>query len=159
MMLPIGGGRAAGVVEANGNQTETEPAAPPLASLAVDQAIATATVDEVTVQAVGTDAVEAAGWSRSTFTGNFGIVRQWLIAGADRDLIVSTIERLTARNPNKASGLGYFDRAVREAIAEGRTMQAKVERNEAWNAAMTRWAETGGFGKPPALADYVNQVA
>ena len=158
MPLPIMGGLAAAEAEATRKQTETEPeTAGDTASLAERKLTASATVSDDVVQAVGIEAVEAAGWDRASFSGHFGIIRTWLMAGADRELIVSVIERVTARSPGRASGLGYFDKAMRAEIAAYRAPAPAT--NSAWNAAVEDWKRRGCPGQAPQLSDYVNEAA
>lgn len=54
------------------------------------------------------------------------IVRAWVDAGADRGLILKTIERCTASAKQTPRSLRYFDGAVREAIAANQSKSSEA---------------------------------
>lgn len=112
-------------------------------------------------QRVGDVAAEAAGFDPVRWTGTTGIVRDWLAAGADEALVVGVIRGVMERpNPPAPRHLGYFDKAVREAVAQRGARPAVVAVAEpvsadggaaarAYLARFAAWQAAGMPGSPP----------
>lgn len=158
MPLPIAGGRA----QASG-ETQEKPGARPVGSPAKlssalseeAEAEASSAREAVTpelVQRVGHAAAEAARLDPARGAFTFGVVRQWLEAGADEALILATIGAVMARGNASPRGLGYFGPAVADALAArpaavdvpvpaggwAESAEEFLARNEAWQASGCR---------------------
>ena len=106
------------------------------------------------VMRIGTAAAEAAGFDLARWKGSFGVVAEWLKAGATETTILETI-RAKAR-PDVLS-LRYFTQAILEAQSRGGVV-ARTQAGAAFDAALAAWESNGRIGNIPRLADF-QQVA
>ena len=122
---------------------------------------------------IGPKAFEAAGFDPARSMVNHGVVRQWsadaLRAGFTADeaerLILGVVTSVTERQAGKGGAighLGYFSKAVAEAIArrdlpEAPLSEAEIEADRAFRRDLERWKETGlAAGEPvPNRAAYL----
>ncbi|WP_148301114.1 hypothetical protein [Asaia platycodi] len=122
---------------------------------------------------IGPKAFEAAGFDPARSMVNHGVVRQWsadaLRAGFTVDeterLILGVVTSVTERQAGKGGAighLGYFSKAVAEAIArrdlpEAPLSEAEIEADRAFRRDLERWKETGlAAGEPvPNRAAYL----
>ncbi len=176
--LPIAGGRGAAAVSENPNEKPISCARAPSLSLASEsdsKLQASQAISEAEFQRVGRAAFEIP-FDPATDRGNWGVVRQWLsdaaaagLGEADREAtilaaVAEVTERTTARG-QRPSHLGYFTRAVAEAIAAYRPRPSAHHRRaeRAWEAAIERHWDRLRAGdktsKMPVFADFLASVA
>jgi hypothetical protein len=104
---------------------------------------------------IGQEAFDAAGLDPVRSMANFGIVKQWLADGADRDMIVDVVKRKTH---SKVTTLNYFTAAIREEIAK--KPKSKPAYEVAWERAYENWELIGrGFEPMPKLNDFKERFA
>jgi hypothetical protein len=108
------------------------------------------------VRQVGEAAAEVAGLDPARGGWTYGVVREWLVAGADLALIVGVIGGIMGRpNPPAARGLGYFGPAVMEAVRARPAVVAAAGGDwaegeaEAYLAEVERWERAGKHGPMP----------
>lgn len=113
------------------------------------------------VDAIGREAAEAAGLNDATGQHTWGIVGQWLAAGATREMILDVIEDRRATGVRVRS-LRYFDQPVRDAIAQARRTpppsamsEAEREARRRWNDDITTWQDGHRRGAMPDLQAYL----
>lgn len=104
-------------------------------------------------------AADAAGLDPAKGTWTLGVVREWMAQGADEALILGVIQGVMGRpNPPAVRGLGYFAKAIGEALAVARVAPAvvagpvdaaQVARSEAWAARMEAYIAGGCQGPMP----------
>jgi hypothetical protein len=156
LMLPINGGSEITKITETETKQVTEPAETPTYLL-------TESVKELEVSKSGSDdfasigqaAFDAAGLDPARSMANFGIVKQWLADGADREMILDVVTRKTHR---KVTTLNYFTAAIREEIAK--KPKAKPAYEVAWERAYEKWELLGvGFQPMPKLSDFKERYA
>lgn len=153
MIMAVPGGRAVGDPETQGKPSDAgvgSVAKLAKTSLEEEAKPAGAGADW---QRVGELAMEAAGFDPVRWVGHCGQVRTWLSLGASEGLILSTIRRVMARPGVRPQHFGYFDKAVREAMAEAApvAVQPASLRVEAYAAAFDAWQRGGMCGPAPEL--------
>ncbi|NSL92928.1 hypothetical protein [Acetobacter syzygii] len=130
---------------------------------------------DVVYRRIGPKAFDAAGFDPARDTQNWSAARQWAADGLAYGLTADEIERLvvaevsTIAKRQKALGrpvshLGYFKKAITEAIMVGdipaipvTAEQRKAE--QAFEAAMLDWMRAGAKGPQPRLEDFCPRVA
>lgn len=161
-MLPIQGGKSMAEQKPGKTYGENQVS---LAKLAKDnsyEAKAKPRAEEIDAAyaAIGPKAFEAAGYDPARDMGHWGIVRQWcalgLTEGLSADeierLVVAVVSRVAGRQRDKgrpAASLGYFARAVEQAIAE-RDIPEKPKTAEEYRATK-RWEQ--------ACQDHMHRIA
>lgn len=156
LMLPIAGGRA----EADAKTQEE-----PNAGTSVSPAKLAEASEEKAKQAVPDDwprvaqaAADAAGLDQARGAWTLGVVRDWMAQGADETLILEVIRGVMGRpNPPAVQKLGYFSKAIGEALAVARVAPmvvapaspADAARSEAWAARMAAYVANGCKGPMP----------
>jgi hypothetical protein len=152
--------RLMGVVAGGLAESQEKSAESPIAKLRLSEEEAKPTASHAVtpelVRQVGEAAAEVAGLDPARGGWTYGVVREWLAAGADLALIVGVIGGIMGRpNPPAARGLGYFGPAVMEAV---RTRPAAVAsaggdwaegEAEAYLAEVERWERAGKHGPMP----------
>ena len=122
-------------------KTETEPrAAPPgsPAKLKPDSSTLKQAVDETAYHATGRAALEAAGFDLARDVQHYGVVRQWMADGASEALILEVIGRSIAKGA-RPGHLGYFSKAVAEALSRPAVVQDLGAKSAAFTLAMQEW--------------------
>lgn len=149
VMAPVGGTE---------HRTASDPPSETAASAAVGgtqlaiakpkEALAKQAVSDADFHAAGQAAAEAAGFDPVRWTGHYGIVRQWLADGATIDLIRDVISAKMAAGarPNQ---LGYFTKAIGEALARPRAVADLTEGSRDFTRAMADWYGGGRKGPMP----------
>lgn len=121
MVLPIAGGLGAEsqITDAKPNAAGSVlPAKLSSSKLEEAEASKPRVVTPEEVERVGFAAAEAAGLDPARGGWTIGVVRGWLEAGADDGLVLGVIGQVMGRaNRPQPQGLGYFDRAMKAAIA------------------------------------------
>jgi hypothetical protein len=152
ILLPITGGSAAKRTETQDETQAWETLAGARAGLSLAvKAEAKLALTGAEINAIGREAFLAAGFDDAKDTPNWGIVHTWVADGADRQLILETIDAVMQRGA-KPNHLGYFAKAIADAIALKSTLPG--EGFAAWQAAWGQWRENGMNGPEPKLPDY-----
>jgi hypothetical protein len=175
--MSIQGGRD---VSKHGTQSETHAPIAKLASTDTNQVKAKLrdpSKDEIDAvyQRIGPVAFDAAGFDPARDTLNWLAARQWAADGLAKGMtadeiervVVAEVSRIAERQRSKgkpAPHLGYFGKAVAQAIATGtvppvQQTPAQREADQAFVEAMQAWQRGGMKGPRPDLADYRAQVA
>jgi hypothetical protein len=150
MMLPINGGAEKPKITETVTENATERAETPTYLLKESLGEVKVSSSEVTdVAAIGQEAFDAIGLDPARSLATWGIVKVWVDAGADRELILDVINR--KKKPG-ISTLKYFDAAIREAIAVKPKPQPEYE--AAYERAVRLWEIDGRFGPVPNLRDF-----
>lgn len=124
---------------------------------------------------IGPKAFDAAGFDPARSLQNWSAARQWAADGLRKGLTADEIERVVLAEVSRiaerqrskgkpAPHMGYFAKAVCEAIASGTVpeapktfVQQAAERD--WEEAMRNWVRDGGKGPQPVIADYLAKSA
>lgn len=109
---------------------------------------------------IARDACEAAGFNDASGLHTYGIVKDWVAAGATRALI---LEVIAAKTGPHVRSLRYFNAAIREAIQVAKVRPTEPAAQPAWeraarsdwNEAVDRWQAYGHKGAMPQLAEYL----
>jgi hypothetical protein len=152
ILLPIAGGGAAKPTVTHGETQEAETLAGGRAGLSLaSKAEAKLGLTGSEINEIGREAFAAAGFDDAKDVPNWGVVHTWVGDGADRALILSTIEAVMERGV-KPNHLGYFSKAIAEAIAK-RPVPPGAGFAE-WEAAFDVWVRGGQKGAEPKLHDF-----
>ena len=151
MLLPINGGRAEETkITETITKPETKPETPTylLAESSIEVKVSKSV--DVDLNEIGQAAFEAAGLDPAKSMATWGIVRQWVADGADRELILDVIARKT--NP-RVTTLNYFSAAIREAIAARPAEKQEWQRQ--YDKALAVWEVAGrGFTPMPRIEQF-----
>jgi hypothetical protein len=162
MIMAVPGGAAAGVAE-----TQEKPTADGFGSVSGSLAkLAKPSAEEEAKPAelpadwsrICDAAMDAAGFDAARWTGHCGKVAAWWRQGASEALILSVIRRVMARGNVAPSHFGYFDSAMREALAaEGArgvpvvasVVDASLQPADEFLAEVAAWENGGRMGRMP----------
>lgn len=156
MLLPIdGGGEKTKLTK---TETELETEMPETSTYLLSKSVKEVEVSSVSdteYHETGRAALDAAGFDPARSMATYGIVRQWLADGADRDMILDVIAR---KMKPGITTLNYFTKAIGDAIA------AKPSKKPAWekayDIALSNWELYERGLKPmPRLADFKERAA
>lgn len=142
----------------NGNPTRAALVSPTTTS--TSSSVSSSSETETDWVPVARDACEAAGFDETSGLHTYGIVRDWMAAGATRDMILELIKR---RTTPKVRSLRYFDQAIREAIRMEAVRPAPVaaqpqwerDARRRWNDDVDAWQAYGRNGEMPNLQAYL----
>lgn len=156
--LPLPGG-----AEEKPNENQTRPASvSPTTTASTSSSVSSSSETETDWVPIARDACEAAGFNDASGLHTYGVVKDWVAAGATRALI---LEVITAKTGSHVRTLRYFDKAIREAVqvAKARPPEPaaqpeweRVARSD-WNEAVDRWQSYGRKGAVPNLAEYLDR--
>lgn len=151
LILPIDGG----ATETKKTETLTKPATeaaetPTYLLTKSSNEVKVSSVSDTEFHEIGRAALGQAGFDPARSMATYGIVRQWLADGADREMILDVI---AAKTKPSVTTLNYFNAAIREAIA------AKPPEKQPWqreyDKAMAVWDVAGrGFSPMPRIEQF-----
>jgi hypothetical protein len=153
MLLPIDG-----KTKITETQTKSETEMPETSTYLLKESakeVKVSSVSDTEYHATGRAALDAAGFDPARSMATYGIVRQWLADGADRELIIEVINR--KMRPGITT-LNYFTAAIGEAIAARPAKKPEWEKQ--FEIALSNWELCGrGMVPMPRLADFKERTA
>jgi hypothetical protein len=152
--LPLPGGADE---KPNRNQTAAASVSPTTTS--TSSSVSSSCETETEWVPIAREACEAAGFNEASGLHTFGIVKEWITAGASRDLI---LEVIAAKAGPHVRSLRYFDKAIREAVQTAKARpsapaqpQWEREARARWNEAVEQWQLRSMVGVMPNLQAYL----
>jgi len=159
LMLPIDGGKMKTEKTESETETETEGGANGVPTTTYLSKESESKVSEEEYHQTGRAVLDAVGCDPAKSMMTYGLVRQWLADGADREMILAVVGKIMNREKKPdITNLKYFSRAIEEAIA------ARVPKKPAYefeyDKAYAIWEVTGRDpDTKPRLADFKGRHA